>query len=388
MPIALPQLQKNPSFGSVIGSSIAGGLQRGAESGTNFAQQLMMSKFQNDQRQKLINQIEGMGTQPRLHTAPKTGTGSSFSDQIMGNTPLSDKEKSESFVNALPQIEQELGRELEVEEVDKLWDLYSQQHGQPTREQDPFAKAKAYASAGEHELARLETERAKSEVKISEARRKERSERNFSLAKPSFEKANQILSELPQKEMALNNMKDAIESGDLGFFSLDNLADLTGIKGLRTPKGAEFKTASKEFFLGNLSRVGSKGLNQWMEKVVSEMAPQIGQSKEANLAMSEILQAENDVARKEAELTSQIADEYENRTGEIPRNLASLVEKELTPYAIRRQEETKRRIEELQEFYSPVNKEGYLMLDPLGNVRRVAKKDVPEAKKEGYKLKK
>lgn len=230
-------------------------------------------------------------------------------------------------------------------------------------------------------ISRQLTEEQKLKHKISS----EEIKRGYEESKPTRERGRKIVEELPMKENALEVMKDAIQTGNLGTFSLDYLADLTGLEGLRSAEGAQFKTASKEFFLGNLGRIGAKGLNQMMEKVVMEMSPLIGRKPEANLAVAEILQAELDVSRKESELIHDLGQSYKEKHGHYPDDLSDRVYKELRPYAVSRQKEALENAHKIKEKYQTNNKNGVLMYDPSGNLRRVPHADVKKATQEGYR---
>lgn len=353
-------LPANPGFGSQIGGALGRGF-------SNVAQQLLQNKM--DEKKERRRQ-EGIGEILRR-----------------GGTEAHQEDIKTKFLEALPEIERSLGRELVPEDLDNIWSQLNQSQNQPQKPsipEDHFSKAQQLAMMGEHDLAKVEIEQAK----FAEKRNIEREKRNYELAKPAFEEANLISSGLPQKEAALQNMREAISQGNLGFFSPDNLAEMTGIEGFRSPEGAIFKTAGKEFFMSNLGRVGARGLNQWLERQLADMQPKIGRSAEANLAVTEILQADNDVARKQVELTNQLADKYERELGYIPRDLASKVEKQLTPFAVERQKQAKAKIEEIKANFKPNTKAGVLMRAPDGSLRRVSHKDVKEATKAGYMVNK
>lgn len=103
---------------------------------------------------------------------------------------------------------------------------------------------------------------------------------------------NQKREALPKKEMALNFARNAIETGNLGFFSLDKLADITGSDLFRTSKGAQLVTAAKENLLGNMGRVSARAQNIWFEQRLNSMFPKIGQSDQANLTVQEMIEGE------------------------------------------------------------------------------------------------
>lgn len=350
-------------FGSQLGAALGAGVQRGAGRATDFAAQMGMEKAKLSNKRKLYESVKGKS-----------------------QLSLSPEMKKKTFLEMLPRIEEMKGSELTPQDLDSIWSNFDQV-AQSTgmlqgreQQEDPFAEAESFELIGEPGLARISTEKAKLGQKMAAEEKKQ----SYELAKPTLDRSRELAQDLPYKEAAVLGMEESIKSGNLGAFSLDNLAEITGIEAFRSPEGAAFKTQSKEYFLGNLSRVGSKGLNQMMEKVILQMSPLIGRSNEANLAVSEILHAENDVTRKEVELTNRIATEYKEKYGHFPDNLSERVMDELRPFAIQRQKDTLKKIDEIKDRYEPVNKKGHLMRDPSGNLRRVSAKDYKKAKAAGY----
>lgn len=230
-------------------------------------------------------------------------------------------------------------------------------------------------------------EAAFKEEQLKEKKKEAKASRHYDIAKDILKSTASRAEALPQKEMALQNMEDAIQGQNLGFFSRDNLAEITGIEGLRSSKGAVFKTAGKEFFLGSLQRAGARP-NQWIEQQISDMLTKIGRSTEANLSVTEALKTELDVEKKQIELTNQLANQLEDQLGYIPRDLSAQVQKLMTPYAQQKQKELKDKLMEIQADYTPSNKKGHLMTHPDGSLRRVQKGDLKSALKAGYKLQK
>ncbi len=113
-----------------------------------------------------------------------------------------------------------------------------------------------------------------------------------SYSKKAEEEVENIRSNLSKKQMSLALSRDAVESGEVGAFSLANLAQRLNIPEWQTMKGAQLETAIKENLLSNMSRVSAKGQNIWFEKRLNSMMAQIGKSKESNLAAQEILEGE------------------------------------------------------------------------------------------------
>lgn len=149
--------------------------------------------------------------------------------------------------------------------------------------------------AGEHGLAQQANAHNQSiENKEKEDRKRFEADRKYhtDFSKKSEEEAEGIRSSIIKKENSLNFARDAIESGDLSYFSKDKLADITGSDLFRTAKGAQLVTAGKENLLSNMSRVTGKAQNMWFEQRLNSMFPKIGQSKEANLTVQEMLEGE------------------------------------------------------------------------------------------------
>lgn len=91
---------------------------------------------------------------------------------------------------------------------------------------------------------------------------------------------------MPERELALQSMKNAIDKNETGLFSSSNLSRLASqLTGLDLPvnaTGAQMQAAQKTFLVNTLNKVGAKGLNQYLEKQIASSFPMIGQSKEAN----------------------------------------------------------------------------------------------------------
>lgn len=208
--------------------------------------------------------------------------------------------------------------------------------------------------------------------------------------------ADEISRELPNLQSSLNQWTDAIRTGNLGFFSLNNLADLTGVEGFRDPKGAQFKTASKEYLIGTLGRIKGRP-NQWIEQQVLDSAAKIGRDQASNLISTRALQNEVDLKSAFVEVANRINEEYELKHGEPPRNLASLVSKEMKVVAEEKETEMFNDFRAILSIYDkkhmpfkPVKKGSELsdlMLDGLlARFNNDPKKAENEARKLGYSV--
>lgn len=134
-------------------------------------------------------------------------------------------------------------------------------------------------------------------------------------SKKANEEVEKIRSSIPRKEMALNYSRDALERGDLGFFTLDKLADITGSDLFRTARGAQLITASKENLLSNMGRVSAKGQNVWFEQRLNQMFPKIGQSEEANKTVQEMIEGEVALDKAYTDAFDRLSKEDEEKYG-------------------------------------------------------------------------
>ena len=188
------------------------------------------------------------------------------------------------------------------------------------------------------EPAKAEQKRRIDERKIEQRNLEAKAKRHGDISSETLKKAEEVAIQIPIKRSALSMMNNSIANKDLSFWSRDNLAEATGIEGLRSPEGAVFKTAGKEYLLGNISRAGARP-NQWIEQQIADMLTKVGRSAEANLSVTRALENELDLDEKRVALTNQIADELEEKLGYVPRDLGSRVNKELQSYAEKKQKE-------------------------------------------------
>lgn len=152
-----------------------------------------------------------------------------------------------------------------------------------------------------------------------------------------LERADTIAEQIPQKRTSISLMKDAVANRNLGFFSRDNLAEITGIEGFRSPEGAIFKTAGKEYFLGNIARAGARP-NQWIEQQISDMMAKVGRSPEANFSVLRALENELDLDEARVRITNEISDKLRSEGDYGQGKLGSMVNKELSKYAEEKQD--------------------------------------------------
>lgn len=211
-----------------------------------------------------------------------------------------------------------------------------------------------------------------------------------------LEEADKIAATLPLKESSLDLMQDAIANKNMSFFSGDNLAELSGIEGFRSKEGAVFKTAGKEFFLGNISRAGARP-NQWIEQQIAEMMPRIGRDASANFSVVRALRNEIDLDKERVRLSNEISDRLSAEGDQSQAKLGYLVNKELSRYASQKQVELfndlraiKAIDEKKPQKFRPLEKNApvseYMAQALLLQFNNDPKKAAQEAKKLGYEF--
>ena len=97
------------------------------------------------------------------------------------------------------------------------------------------------------------------------------------------------------------------------------------------------KTAGKEYFLGNIARAGARP-NQWIEQQISDMMAKIGRTPEANFSVLRALENELDLDEARVRITNEISDQLRANGDLSQGKLGSLVSKELSSYAEKKQD--------------------------------------------------
>lgn len=176
-----------------------------------------------------------------------------------------------------------------------------------------------------------ELKRRQEAAKIDQKQRSDVFQSDLERSQKVLLEADKIASTIPQKQASLDSINDAIANQDMSFWSWDNFADKTGIEAFRTPEGAAFKTALKEYFLGNISRAGARP-NQWIEQQIQDMLPKIGTSQAARLFVTRLLQNELDLDKKRVDVSNDISERLRSEGNYSQGNLSRLVQKEMLKY--------------------------------------------------------
>lgn len=253
--------------------------------------------FLNQYSQRLANQQALQGSE-RENAAIRQLTGmdlSGVTDPNLRKSLVAESAKTlgkSSFIDKLRQRSpQRSEQSVSTEEL--------QQDSQASQNPDDYENAESWyenlTPDTKAEFATVYPQAARAlEAQAESGYRRRKDERDYhtSFSREAEQEAEKIRTSLGPKSNALDLGRNAIESGDLSFFSPDKLADATGIDLFRTAKGSQLITAGKENLLSNMSRASARAQNLWFEQRLNSMFPKIGQSQEANLSVVEMLDGE------------------------------------------------------------------------------------------------
>lgn len=189
----------------------------------------------------------------------------------------------------------------------------------------------ANLAAVQPQIAAQVQEMYKSNLKQKELAQKhkyEQSKLSLTANKPYIEKMGRQLETLDSQRLSLDTMKNAIETGNLGKWSTDYLtdvlADATGIesfRNLKSLKGAQLVAAQKTLF-SDLRELFPGQIRTAELNIFSQFLPQLGRSKEANLAVLGMLESIQQMKEAKARVYERI---IEQNNGIPPMNIQQLV---------------------------------------------------------------
>lgn len=200
------------------------------------------------------------------------------------------------------------------------------------------------------ELAKMDQAEEHYVRSLEEKRRENRITAEEKISIPILEKNEGEREATRLQGAALENAELALQNKDLSFFSPDNLAELLHVNAFRSPEGALFKTAIKENLIGGMSRIGaSAAKNQWIEKQLYDMGPQIGSSNAANQSIIEALKSDVAVRQRLVQTRDELADKFRKENGFVPANINRIADDIVRPFAEKEQKKLAYRIQELRE---------------------------------------
>lgn len=153
---------------------------------------------------------------------------------------------------------------------------------------------------------------------------------------------------ISNKERALQQLDSALESGETGGFSIDNIARIFGRPELLSQSGAQLIASVKELLISNVGRVGTRP-NQWIEQQIALALPDLGKSNIANKTLGEAIRGEIQLSRERIRLADQIAKEDIDKYGYERADIARRVDEALIPIQEKINDNSAYRLRELYE---------------------------------------
>ncbi len=312
--------QRGPSFGQRISQGVGKGLEIGSQ---------LMS--QNQQQQQMNQSNEAIAKQ---HGVDLSGIHNPEERRIILQQALSGQNKAPAgglSGQAVPQ------------EVSQAMNKVVQQFPEANADQlkmmmDEIGVPPTYSNSY------VENRRRQDERK--QVSQEKRLESGHKRAEKILDKADALGLELPMLESSVMAMEDAVVNGDQSFWSLDNLAEQTGMELFRTAKGGQFKTAAKTYFINDLKASGARP-NQFLEKMLADALAKVGRSEEANQTVLESFKFSNDLKKMWHSTARDLEKNYEESLGYLPGNFSRKIEDVMEPFIKERQDQYEKRLKEL-----------------------------------------
>ena len=330
-----------------------------------------------------------------------------------------DEEFFNNFLEMTQNYENDSGELLDSNQLNFLWENAvssaqkpSQNPGEPRKyDQRQLAELTRINPAIASIIQRDQTAREGFEQKKSLAREGfeqkkslAREERAFKKNTPYREYIDKLRKSIPQKEISLMRIRDALASGDVK--SLRNFfADKSGNEYFRSAGLNDLNSAVKEFFLADMqSMPAGTRLNQFLEKNLLGALESGAKSPSSNQKIAEYQQFTIDLGKKEIEIYDKLSKKYEMQGQDPPDGVRRQAEKQIDEYISKRQKE-------LAQVYTEINggkikssdsiaindakkKIGNLpaghnnvwMLTPSGEIKKVDRSQVKAAEAAGGRL--
>jgi len=325
--------------------------------------------FRNQQRQKMLAEIEGQGNQREAE----------FFDQGQLET-------------AIPHIEQQLGFKLTPEQKQSIaQQLQSGQGPYQERnsfkmEEDPFLKAKKYASIGEPGLASIaakETELLeRSKEKSPEFQREQQITKSQAQADVKYNEQLQEASKQHElKEQTLNRLEKLNKKGVTGK-PWEKAAEKVGLVNITSSGRREFAADVKNLITDIRSILGAQFTGFEFQTILNAY-PSADFSEEANASIIKNLKDFQDIKRKEVEFANQL--KKENK-GKIPYDFQSKVNEKVRDYAMTKIATIKDNTRKIMNEQYGIQPGFVLMFDPNDEPLNVPESEIEKYESLGARL--
>ena len=159
-------------------------------------------------------------------------------------------------------------------------------------------------------------------------KREERSEdKAFKRNEKYLEKIDNQAIDQPKKDLALNQMRIALDSGNFSNWK-NAIGDFYGIPFLKNDEANTVSSAIKEHVMSDLSSLTGRP-NQFIEQQMTLALINPQYSKKANEAILYGLEGLNKLKKREIEITNEMEDKLVSQGKEVPRNFQRQVRQKL-----------------------------------------------------------
>lgn len=164
---------------------------------------------------------------------------------------------------------------------------------------------------------------------------------------PFRKKVNDLRDKVIKEQTSLDLAESAIKTGDTSSL-VQWYANQHDLDFAKTPASVILGTAAKEFLTGGVKSLGSKGVNQFIEKRMLSMFPVVGQSEEANLSLVEALRFQVALDNKKIELYDKYEELYHNNPSKIEKEVFN----DLNKYANEEKERLAYKLSEIRDDFA------------------------------------
>lgn len=195
--------------------------------------------------------------------------------------------------------------------------------------------------------------------------------------------ADELRQVLPLEEVSLDSMYDSLTSGDQSYFSLNNLAEKSGIELFRDAAGGQFKTGSKTFLINNVSKFGARP-NQYIEQQIADSLAKVGRSRSANLMSYQLSKFESDIKKRQMEVTDDLSE-----TDYKPGTLGKQIGKSMKSFVENKQKELEEKFKFIKKNEDKIDKcppDAVPMISPQGKLIYVPQDRFQEFLIDGSKM--
>jgi len=187
---------------------------------------------------------------------------------------------------------------------------------------------------------------------ISQKRWSEDRKYAFQRAKPFLEKIGEDRAALPNKKLALNDIKFGVENRDPATQTKDWWLQALGKAGERfvSPEGVLLESGVKSYLISDLGTISGRP-NQYLEQRFVASLPGIGKSQFANEMLMESFDSRLKIEDEKLRITDELTSFYEDpkQLGFVPPNIDKMVDEQLRPIVQQIQTREAYKFREIQE---------------------------------------